>query len=130
MSGKLQIKNSHSESTKDMKSNFSQTTGKSWITKPEKTRGNIWNYSTGWCHSSKDAIAFQHPAIFPEKLVADHILSWSNEGDLVLDPFCGSGTTLKVAMQLNRNAIGIEASQEYCQIIRQRIEQSKDLLTK
>lgn len=103
--------------------------GKILSVNKEKIKGNIWHYPVGGC-SSKDAIAFQHPAIFPEKLVADHIISWSNEGDLVLDPFCGSGTTLKVAMQLNRNAIGIEVSQEYCQIIRQRIEQSKDLLTK
>jgi site-specific DNA-methyltransferase (adenine-specific) len=118
-----------SASLNDRNSKVYGKEGKINITKATKMRGNIWNYPVGWMQSSKDEIAFQHPAIFPEQLAADHLLSWSNEGDLVLDPFCGSGTTLKVAMQLNRNAIGIEISQEYCQIIKQRIEQSQDLLT-
>jgi site-specific DNA-methyltransferase (adenine-specific) len=119
-----------SASLNDRNSKVYGKEGKINITKATKMRGNIWNYPVGWMQSSKDEIAFQHPAIFPEQLSADHIKSWSNEGDLVLDPFCGSGTTLKSAMQLNRNAIGIEISPEYCDIARQRIEQSQDLLTK
>ena len=63
-----------------------------------------------------------HPAVFPEKLAEDHILSWSNEGDTVLDPMCGSGTTLKMAKKNNRNYIGIEISQEYCKIAEARIK--------
>lgn len=55
----------------------------------------------------------RHPAPFPEALARDHILSWSNPGDVVLDPFAGSGTTLKAAMQLERQYIGIEISSEY-----------------
>ena len=62
-----------------------------------------------------------HPAPFPEQLAHDHIISWSNEGDTVLDPFLGSGTTGKMAKQLNRNFIGIEISQEYLDIAQQRI---------
>jgi site-specific DNA-methyltransferase (adenine-specific) len=65
----------------------------------------------------------EHPAVFPEKLAEDHILSWSNEGDTVLDPFAGSGTTLKMARLLNRNFIGIEISEKYCEIARQRLRQ-------
>ena len=62
-----------------------------------------------------------HKAVFPEKLAEDHILSWSNEGDTVLDPMCGSGTTLKMAKKNNRNYIGIEISQEYIEIINKRL---------
>lgn len=62
-----------------------------------------------------------HPAPFPEKLAEDHILSWSNEGDTVLDPMAGSGTTLKMAKKNNRNYIGIEISQEYIDIINKRL---------
>ncbi|MGG1363552.1 site-specific DNA-methyltransferase [Bacillus velezensis] len=83
---------------------------------------NIWRYSVGLNNSSKDKIAFQHPAIFPEKLAEDHILSWSNEGDIVLDPFMGSGTTAKMAALNNRNYIGFEVSSEYIKIAEERIE--------
>ena len=62
-----------------------------------------------------------HPAPFPEKLAEDHILSWSNEGDTILDPMAGSGTTLKMAKKNNRNYIGIEISQEYIEIINKRL---------
>lgn len=81
--------------------------------KKEKIKGNIWNYSTGYNKSTKDKIAFKHPAIFPEKLAEDAILSWSNEGDIVLDCFMGSGTTAKMAKLHSRNFIGMEISQEY-----------------
>ena len=92
-----------------------------------QTRFNIWEYNIGNNITTKDAIAFQHPAIFPERLARDHIVSWSNEGDVVLDPFMGSGTTAKVARALNRHYIGFEISAEYCDIIRQRLEQTKTL---
>ena len=63
-----------------------------------------------------------HPAVFPELLAQDHILSWSNEGDTVLDPFMGSGTTAKMALLNNRNYIGFELSEEYCKIAEERIK--------
>ena len=66
-------------------------------------------------------IAFNHPAIFPEKLAEDHIISWSNEGDIVLDPFLGSGTTAKMALLNGRNYIGIDISEEYCEIAKKRV---------
>tara|TARA_R110000868_G_scaffold168619_2_gene403433 strand:+ start:262 stop:1014 length:753 start_codon:yes stop_codon:yes gene_type:complete len=83
--------------------------------------GNVWEIGAGNNASTKDKIAFQHPAIFPEKLAEDHILSWSNEGDIVFDPMAGSGTTLKMAKKNNRNYIGIEISQEYIDIINERL---------
>jgi site-specific DNA-methyltransferase (adenine-specific) len=76
-------------------------------------RFNIWKISP---QSFKN-----HPAPFPEQLSHDHIISWSNEGDTVLDCFMGSGTTGKMAKQLNRNFIGIEISQEYLDIAKERI---------
>lgn len=77
-------------------------------------RNNIWTYNIGKGFNSSDKESHNHPAIFPEKLAEDHILSWSNEGDVVLDPFCGSGTTCKMAKKNNRYFIGIEISKEYC----------------
>ncbi|MCY4466690.1 MAG: site-specific DNA-methyltransferase [Chloroflexi bacterium] len=89
--------------------------------KKEKTRTNIWSYAVGLGGTTRDRIAFQHPAVFPEKLALDHILSWSNPGDLVLDPMCGSGTTGKMALLNDRDFIGIDVSTEYIEIARQRL---------
>lgn len=91
------------------------------LTNDTKRKGNIWNYLVGYRNSSKDKIAFKHPAVFPEKLVEDHIISWSNENDIVLDPFMGSGTTAKMALLNNRKYIGFEISKEYCDIAEERI---------
>ena len=65
--------------------------------------------------------ALEHPAMFPEQLAADHIYSWSNEGDLVYDPFMGSGTTAKMSHIQKRNWIGSEISKEYCDIANKRL---------
>ena len=89
--------------------------------KKEKTRTNIWSYAVGLGGTTRDKIAFQHPAVFPEKLAEDHILSWSNPGDVVLDPMCGSGTTGKMALLNERRFIGIDISSEYIDIARERI---------
>ncbi|HHU84212.1 MAG TPA: site-specific DNA-methyltransferase, partial [Clostridiales bacterium] len=69
-------------------------------------------------------IAFRHPAIFPEQLAQDHILSWSNEGDLVLDPFMGSGTTAVACINTGRNFIGFELDEHYCEIANERIQKA------
>lgn len=88
---------------------------------PMKLKDNIWEYSVG-VNCSKDKIAFDHPAIFPEQLCADHIISWSNPGDLIYDPFGGSGTTAKMAHILNRRWITSEISKEFYEIAKKRIE--------
>lgn len=113
------------------KSTFSEVTRRevdgSLINKGKKiinkfgVRTNIWRYANGKGFSTKDDIAYQHPAIFPEKLAEDHIRSWSNEGDVVLDPFGGSGTVAKVAQNLNRKWIYIEVSEAYCEIAKKRL---------
>lgn len=85
-------------------------------------RFNIWEYATGKGMTTTDEIAFEHPAMFPEKLVQDHILTWSNEGELVYDCFGGSGTTAKMAHLTKRNWILSEISKEYCEIANQRLK--------
>jgi site-specific DNA-methyltransferase (adenine-specific) len=97
--------------------------GKVMTIKEYKLRGNIWEYETGLNGHSKDEIAFKHPAIFPEKLAEDHIVSWSNENDIVYDCFGGSGTTAKMAHKWKRNWILSEISKEYCDIAEKRLKQ-------
>jgi len=86
-------------------------------------RENIWEYQ---CQHSLDKT--NHPAVFPENLVRDHIYTWSDEGDLVYDCFMGSGTTAKMAHEYKRNWIGSEISKEYCHIIEERINNHKKQL--
>uniref|UniRef100_A0A6H1ZRT0 site-specific DNA-methyltransferase (cytosine-N(4)-specific) n=1 Tax=viral metagenome TaxID=1070528 RepID=A0A6H1ZRT0_9ZZZZ len=92
--------------------------------KERKVKTNIWAYAVGLGGTTRDRIAFQHPATFPEKLAEDHILSWTNEEDIVMDPMCGSGTTCKMAKLNNRNYIGIDISEKYCKISRERLKRS------
>jgi len=81
-----------------------------------KQLSNVWDISTKTYSG--------HPATFPEKLAENHILSWSNEGDLVYDCFMGSGTVAKMSILNNRNWIGSEISSEYCNIIEERIKKA------
>ena len=89
--------------------------------KPEKTKTNIWEYATGLHGTTSDRIAFKHPAVFPEKLAEDHILSWTNQGEVVFDPMCGSGTTCKMAFINNRFYIGCDISKEYVELTERRL---------
>lgn len=88
----------------------------------EKKRGNVFFYSIGGGLSTKDKVAYKHPAIFPEALVRDQIHTWTDEGDLVYDPFMGSGTTGKIAGLLGRRWIGSEISKDYVDLANRRIE--------
>lgn len=90
----------------------------------EKKVGNVFFYSVGGGISTKDKIAFQHPAIFPEQLVRDQIYTWTNEGELVYDPFMGSGTTAKVAQLMKRHWVGSEISKEYVEIAEKRLSEN------
>jgi len=85
------------------------------ITKDKKIKGNVWEMPVS---NTK----FNHPAIFPEQLAQDHILSWSNEGDIILDPFAGSGTTCMAAKKIGRDFIGIEKEPDYVAIAEARIK--------
>ncbi len=101
-----------------------------YIVDPNRTykefglRNNIWRWGAGDC-KPPDGFAYQHPAVFPEQLARDHIISWSNEGDLVFDPMCGSGTTCKMAYELKRHWIGVDISQEYVDIASRRVEEAQ-----
>ncbi len=90
--------------------------GKSFITQETGRRFNLWTINPT-CGANG------HPAVFPERLARDHILSWSNPGDVVLDPFAGSGTTLKMAKETGRIGVGIEVNEDYCGIIKNRLRQ-------
>lgn len=85
-------------------------------------RFNIWEYATGKGNSSTDKIAFEHPAIFPEKLASDHLLTWTNKNDIVYDPFMGSGTVAKSCVLYDRFFIGSEINTDYVNIANKRIE--------
>jgi len=86
----------------------------------KKCRGTIWHYNTS--NTEKDKIKMKHPATFPDKLAEDLIICFSNECDIILDPFMGSGTTAKMAKLNNRNFIGFEISQEYCNLANKRLD--------
>lgn len=83
-------------------------------------RYNVWTYKTSK-NGQEDEVAYKHPAIFPIDLVKNHITSWTNEGDIIYDPFMGSGTTAKGAMLLNRQWVGSEINGEYLNICNQRL---------
>ena len=95
----------------------------------ERVRDNVWKIAAHARNATKDIEAYKHPAIFPEALANDHILTWSNENDTVLDCFCGSGTTPKMAKLLNRHYIGIEVSAEYVALANGRLAQVERGLT-
>ena len=88
-----------------------------YTTKDYKIKGNIFEYSVGGTSTGK----YKHPAMFPTGLVKDQLLSWTDEGDIVLDPFMGSGTTGVVCKQLNRGFIGVEIVGKYFDIAKERI---------
>lgn len=95
-----------------------------WVQPEKRFRDNIWRMHVGSGQAAKEQNGkLDHPAYFPEALARDHIRSWSNEGDIVLDPFNGSGTTTKMARELGRQWIGIDVNDEYCEIARKRLEQ-------
>jgi len=84
---------------------------------------NVWLMMTGF-NGATDALAFGHPALFPEELAERHIRTWTNTGDIVLDPFMGSGTVAKVARNLGRHYIGCDLSQDYVDLANQRLQNS------
>lgn len=96
--------------------------------KKQRIKDNIWDIKNGYMKSTTDKIAYKHPAIFPDKLAENHILSWSNPGDIVFDPMAGAGTTCKMAMLNDRKYLGIEISEEYVDIANKRIEEHQEKL--
>ena len=87
----------------------------------DKIHGNVFEYKTG---NQTETLDFKHPAMFTEQLANDHIITWSNEYDIILDPFMGSGTTGVACKQLNRDFIGIELDEKYFDIAEDRINKA------
>ena len=79
-------------------------------------RFNVWNIPSEKSNNTG------HPAVFPKRIAIDHIKTWSNEGDTVLDPFLGSGTTALAAIEMGRHYIGFEISEDYFEICKSRID--------
>lgn len=92
-----------------------------FIRKEFGRRTNIWRIPIG-----KNKETEGHPAPFPEQLAKDHIITWSNIGDVIMDPFMGSGTTAKACLETKRNYIGFEISKEYCEIERRRTMKARE----
>ena len=111
-------KGQQAKSFKKISSKGMVRVNKSSIINDTKIKSNIWFYTIGESAIKK----FRHPAMFPLDLAKDHILSWSNKGDVVLDPFMGSGTTGVACQELDREFIGIEISEEYCNIAYERLK--------
>lgn len=82
-------------------------------------RHNVWKISTEQSNKNR-----KHPAQFPEQLVKDHIVSWSDEGDIIFDPFMGSGTTGVACVNTGRRFIGMELEQKYFDIATKRISEA------
>lgn len=89
---------------------------KDTITPPLGKRGNVWEYSVGGKHTTRDHYAFRHPALMAERMAQDHILSWSRPNDIVFDPMCGAATTLKMALLNHRRYLGVEIHEPYFDI--------------
>jgi site-specific DNA-methyltransferase (adenine-specific) len=97
------------------------------LQKDKKCRGTIWKYNTS--NTEKDKMKLLHPATFPDKLAEDLILCFSEEGDIVLDPFVGSGTTCIMAKKNNRKWIGIDISDKYISLSNKRMNNNKQCHT-
>jgi len=98
-------------------------TSNKYGTRDTRSLPNVWYISCGYMKTTKDVQSYAHPAMFPEKLAERHILTWSNPGDLVLDPFMGSGTTAKIARNNKRAFIGCDIASDYVAIARARLAQ-------
>ena len=92
---------------------------------PYGFRSPVWKYPTGKNHTAKEDYAFGHPALMPEKMAEDHILSWSKVGDLVFNPFAGGGTAMKMALLNHRRYLGFEINPDYVKIARRRLKEAE-----
>ncbi len=85
-------------------------------------RTNVWSYEVGWGKTTTDSYAFDHPALMPDKLAEDHILSWTRPGNLVFDPMAGAGTTCKMAILNHRHYLGFEIHEPYFRLAQRRMQ--------
>ena len=107
----------HGTSRKPDGTTYRKSNDKKSVVSEYGERFNVWNIPTEKFNRTG------HPAVFPKQLAKDHILSWSDEEDIVLDPFVGSGTTALAAIETNRHYIGFDISEDYCRIAENRIRE-------
>jgi len=88
----------------------------------------VWEYHVGFNHTSRDKIAFDHPALMAEAMAEDLIVAFSRPGDLVFDPMCGAGTTPKMALLNDRQYLGVEIHEPYVRIAEERLRMATELL--
>ncbi len=91
-------------------------------------RSPIWFYATGKHHTANEDYAFDHPALMPQQMAEDFILSWSKVGDLVFNPFAGAGTVLKMALLNHRRYLGFEINPKYVEIAHRRLKDAEATL--
>ena len=106
-------------------SDIPQDQDETFVVKEYGVRNSVWRYGAGFGQDTPPAemkLISKHPAIYPVELAEDHVLSWTKEGDIVMDPMAGSGTTIRAASQKGRKAIGIEIHQPYCELIEKRLK--------
>jgi DNA modification methylase len=115
LAGRVRTKRTHRRSGHDLIT----FNGEGRPIRETKLRGNIWYYSVKYVR------AIGHPATFPLRLARDHILTWTEPGDTVLDPFSGSGTVAVACEQTGRNCIGVEISPEYHAIAQRRLAEAR-----
>lgn len=122
----IQVPKSHPEKKTRVKGysrekNGIHDKGRNRVDKTTRLDYNVWKFTK----STSDKYAHQHPAIYPEELAERHVITWTNPGDVVLDPFCGSGTTGKMSLRNDRKFIGIDISYEYLEIAKRRINETR-----
>ncbi len=122
---KVARKNSDRQMDGSITENSAYKLDKNRVVKKHGIRDNVWRYAVGFGNSTSDKYAFKHPAMFPEALARDHIMTWSNPGDNVFDPMMGAGTTGKMAVLLNRNFMGCDVSSDYFAIAEKRIQEAQ-----
>lgn len=111
----------YSSNKRQINGTFKRQSGAGKKVPPYGGRYNIWRFGTGGKKTAKDNLWKEHPAVMPLQLAKDHIVSWSNPGETILDPMCGSGQTLVAAMMTDRKFIGFDISQEYIDLTKKRL---------
>ncbi len=88
-------------------------------------RGPVWECHAGFQKTTRDRYAYVHPALMPEDMARDLIVSWSRPGDLVFDPMAGAATTCKMALLNHRHYLGFEVHEPYYRLAVRRMQDAQ-----
>ena len=118
--GKFSQSNAHGRNRDGSRKNGRKTIQRADYCK----RDNVWTYAVGGRNHAPDFPRYsEHPAVMPLALAKDHVRTWTNAGDVVLDPMAGAGTTIRAAKDLGRQGIGIEIHRPYVDLAIERLRQ-------